>query len=393
MTRFTQAFRRAVEKNPQFKVAGSVNGDWAQDVAQRAVAGILPSLPEIAAVVTQGGDGYGAAQAFAAAKRPMPTIIMGNREDELRWWKEQKDANGYETMSVSIAPGVSTLAFWVAQQILDGKDVKKDLVVPFLRIDQDNLEENLANTRSRRRRQRRVLAGRCAEGNQRRDVGAELLAKGRHAADHQPVPVLVSRTPAGRRQQTWFDETGAEQAVVARLVASRCFGAVKALDGADLVMRSRRMRRTRRPQRRRQVHHRQRHQWRLSAACRGPSPMAATQAAGINARARANGVRCVFQELSSVPQSDDRRKHARSCTRDLAGWSLATAGGPDLAASSTRSSPVTGIDCQRTVGELSASPNGRWLRSRSPFVPSTQRRSSSSWTNRHPRSMLGLPGN
>ncbi|CAD7038679.1 ABC transporter substrate-binding protein [Pseudorhizobium endolithicum] len=135
-----------VEKNPQFKIVGSVNGDWAQDVAQRAVAGILPSLPEIKAVVTQGGDGYGAAQAFAAANRPIPTIVMGNREDELLWWKQQKDANGYETMSVSIAPGVSTLAFWVAQQILDGKDVKKDLVVPFLRIDQDNLEANLEKT-------------------------------------------------------------------------------------------------------------------------------------------------------------------------------------------------------------------------------------------------------
>ncbi|WP_440409177.1 ABC transporter substrate-binding protein [Neorhizobium petrolearium] len=135
-----------VKKNPQFKIVGSVNGDWAQDVAQRAVAGILPSLPEIAAVVTQGGDGYGAAQAFSAANRPTPTIVMGNREDELVWWKQQKDKNGYETMSVSIAPGVSTLAFWVAQQILDGKEVKKDLVVPFLRIDQDNLETNLAGT-------------------------------------------------------------------------------------------------------------------------------------------------------------------------------------------------------------------------------------------------------
>jgi ribose transport system substrate-binding protein len=135
-----------VKKNPQFKVVGSVNGDWAQDVAQRAVAGILPSLPEITAVVTQGGDGYGAAQAFAAAKRPTPTIVMGNREDELVWWKQQKDKDKYETMSVSIAPGVSTLAFWVAQQILDGKTVKKDLVVPFLRIDQDNLETNLAST-------------------------------------------------------------------------------------------------------------------------------------------------------------------------------------------------------------------------------------------------------
>lgn len=135
-----------VAANPQFKLVGSVHGDWAQDVAQKAVAGILPSLPEVAAVVTQGGDGYGAAQAFAAAGRPTPTIIMGNREDELKWWKEQKDANGYTTMSVSIAPGVSTLAFWVAQQILDGKEVPKDLTVPFLRIDQHNLEANLAST-------------------------------------------------------------------------------------------------------------------------------------------------------------------------------------------------------------------------------------------------------
>jgi ribose transport system substrate-binding protein len=137
---------QGVSEQPNFSIAGSVHGDWAQDVAQRAVAGILPSLPEIVGVVTQGGDGYGAAQAFAAAGRDMPVIIMGNRHDELTWWKEQKDANGYETMSVSIAPGVSTLAFWVAQQILDGRDVPKELVVPFLQIDQDNLEENLANT-------------------------------------------------------------------------------------------------------------------------------------------------------------------------------------------------------------------------------------------------------
>ena len=135
-----------VAESGKFEIVGSVHGNWAQDVSQKAVAGILPSLPDITAVVTQGGDGYGAAQAFKAAGRDIPTIVMGNRHDELTWWKEQKDASGYETMSVSIAPGVSTLAFWVAQQILDGKDVPKDLTVPFLRIDQDNLEANLENT-------------------------------------------------------------------------------------------------------------------------------------------------------------------------------------------------------------------------------------------------------
>ena len=135
-----------VAEFPQFGIVGSVHGDWAQDVAQRAVAGILPSLPDIVGVVTQGGDGYGAAQAIAAAGRDTPVIVMGNRQDELVWWKEQKDANGYETMSVSIAPGVSTLAFWVAQQILDGRDVPQDLIVPFLTISQDSLDADLANT-------------------------------------------------------------------------------------------------------------------------------------------------------------------------------------------------------------------------------------------------------
>jgi ribose transport system substrate-binding protein len=142
----SKGIHAGVDEYKQFKIVGSVHGDWAQEVAQKAVAGILPSLPEIKAVVTQGGDGYGAAQAFKAAGRPTPTIIMGNRQDELQWWKEQKDVSGYETMSVSIAPGVSTLAFWVAQMILDGKEVPKDITVPFLTITQDTLEANLATT-------------------------------------------------------------------------------------------------------------------------------------------------------------------------------------------------------------------------------------------------------
>ena len=136
--------QQGVSKHPEFKIVNSVEGDWDQTTAQKAVATVLPSLPEIVGVVDQGGDGYGAAQAFAGAGRKQPTIIMGNRQDELAWWKEQKAKNGYTTWSASIAPGVSTLAFWVAQQILDGrKDIPHDLVVPYLAFTQDDFEAAL----------------------------------------------------------------------------------------------------------------------------------------------------------------------------------------------------------------------------------------------------------
>ena len=133
-----------VEANPQFKIVNSVTGNWDQTTAQKAVATVLPSLPDIVGIVTQGGDGYGAAQAFAAAGKPRPTIIMGNRQDELQWWKEQKEKDGYKTWSASIAPGVSSLAFWVAQQVLDGRtDIPPDMLVPYLAFTQDDFEAAL----------------------------------------------------------------------------------------------------------------------------------------------------------------------------------------------------------------------------------------------------------
>jgi ribose transport system substrate-binding protein len=73
----------------------------------------------------------------------MPRIILGNRYDELQWWQEQHAANGYETMSAAVAPGISTLAFWMAQQILDGENVPHDLAAPYLRIDQKDLDTAL----------------------------------------------------------------------------------------------------------------------------------------------------------------------------------------------------------------------------------------------------------
>lgn len=136
----------AVAKQPEFKVVGSVHGNWTQTVAQKEVSAILSTLPPVTAVATQGGDGYGVAQAFKAAGRPTPIIFMGNRQDELAWWKEQRDANKYQTMSASIAPGASTFAFWVAQQILSGAKVPKDMKLPLSIVTQDTLDGALKNT-------------------------------------------------------------------------------------------------------------------------------------------------------------------------------------------------------------------------------------------------------
>jgi ribose transport system substrate-binding protein len=135
-----KGIQEGVAAHPEFKIVNTVTGDWDQTTAQKAVATVLPSLPDVVGIVDQGGDGYGAAQAFAAAGKPRPTIIMGNRQDELNWWKEQKAKDGYTTWSASIAPGVSTLAFWVAQQVLDGKKVPHDLLVPYLAFTQDDFE-------------------------------------------------------------------------------------------------------------------------------------------------------------------------------------------------------------------------------------------------------------
>ena len=134
------------QRGSDYKIVGSVHGNWTQTVAQKEVSAILSTLPPVVAVATQGGDGYGVAQAFKAAGRPTPVIFMGNRQDELAWWKEQRDANKYQTMSASIAPGASTFAFWVAQQILSGAKVPKDLKLPISVVTQDTLDAALKAT-------------------------------------------------------------------------------------------------------------------------------------------------------------------------------------------------------------------------------------------------------
>ncbi|WNJ95564.1 ABC transporter substrate-binding protein [Vibrio ruber] len=131
---------KAVKQYPGLKIVHTVYGQWTNSVAKKEVALALPALPKIDAVVDQGGDGYGAAIAFKEAGRPLPIIVMGNRQNELALWKQERDAHGYETFSISASPSISQVGFWVAQQILAGKEVPKVVHVPLVTIYSDELD-------------------------------------------------------------------------------------------------------------------------------------------------------------------------------------------------------------------------------------------------------------
>jgi ribose transport system substrate-binding protein len=135
---------KAARNYPGLKIVHTVYGQWTASIAQREVALALPFLPRIDAVVDQGGDGYGAAMAFKAAGRPLPVIVMGNRQDELALWKQEREANGYRTFSISATPSVSQVGFWVAQQILAGKKVPHVVTVPLVSIYEQDLDAWLA---------------------------------------------------------------------------------------------------------------------------------------------------------------------------------------------------------------------------------------------------------
>ncbi|WP_248923856.1 ABC transporter substrate-binding protein [Paenibacillus hamazuiensis] len=134
-----EGYTKVFEKYPDIKVVATVNADWTNTVAQTKIAAILPSLPNVDAVVGQGGDDYGAIQAFEAAGKPVPLVTGGNRGNFLTWWSEQNKKNGYTTISVAANPWVATAGLHVAMDILNGKKVPKVMIMPSFTVTQDDL--------------------------------------------------------------------------------------------------------------------------------------------------------------------------------------------------------------------------------------------------------------
>lgn len=135
-----QGWMEVLKQYPDIHVVGTVYGNWDDATAQSAVAGLLPNLPKVDAVLINGGN-YGVVQAFQAAGRPVPLMVGDNRGAFLQWWWQNRDKYFDSTWSYSTFPQVGELAFYVAQFILKGEKVPHQLWLQPLVITKDKLAE------------------------------------------------------------------------------------------------------------------------------------------------------------------------------------------------------------------------------------------------------------
>lgn len=130
---------KVLEKYPDVKVVSEIYTDWTGSKAQSELASVLPTLTEkVDGVVTQGGDSYAAVQAFQSAGLDLPIIGGDNRGYFLKWWALEAP-EGYDTVSVSSNPWDGASGLYVAVDILDGKDVPKEMIHPFGIVTKDDV--------------------------------------------------------------------------------------------------------------------------------------------------------------------------------------------------------------------------------------------------------------
>jgi ribose transport system substrate-binding protein len=133
-----------IEKYPNVNVVAEVFGQATASVAQQAIAGVLPSLPPVDAVLAQGGsDDYGIARAFEQYGGPyaeaMPVIEGGGSSDFIIWWNERNQGQEYRTTSMNTTPGIGGAAFWLAYEITQGAEPAKEMTMPVAVVEAENL--------------------------------------------------------------------------------------------------------------------------------------------------------------------------------------------------------------------------------------------------------------
>lgn len=131
---FYAAQKKVLAKYPDVKIVGTVTGFCDSATAQKAVLGVLSSLPRIDGVAGC-ADGYGIAQAFQTAGRAVPVLAFETSGRALQFWKDNKVGAG--SIAVLTDPGQVAAAFYTALDIKRGRTVGADVTFPLIQIDED----------------------------------------------------------------------------------------------------------------------------------------------------------------------------------------------------------------------------------------------------------------
>jgi len=131
------AYMEALKKYPDIKIVAEVYGDWNQSTAQQRVAAILPTLPKIDMIFSQGVAAFGAAQAFLAAGLEVPLQVYGLDGVDLNMLRELNEKTGYVSVAFNNDPGIGSVAVNVAVAHLSGVKVPQKLIgpTPYITID------------------------------------------------------------------------------------------------------------------------------------------------------------------------------------------------------------------------------------------------------------------
>lgn len=134
----------ALKDYPGIKIVSEVYGQWDESTTQSRVSSVMSTLPQIDGLLTQGQEGYGAAQAFLAANRPVPLQVWGTPGVELNLWRQLAAKGNYDTVASSADAGIGSIAVNAAVALHDGKKLPKSMTAPFLTITPDQLNTDYA---------------------------------------------------------------------------------------------------------------------------------------------------------------------------------------------------------------------------------------------------------
>jgi ribose transport system substrate-binding protein len=131
--------KEVFDANPDIKILGAVDASWDYAQGKQAVSNLLAANPQIDGVWSQGGAmTLGAIDAFEAAQRPLVPMTGEDNNGYLKRWQSLKD-KGFVSIATSKPTWLGSEALRIALDLLDGKSVPKDTILPVPTISADEL--------------------------------------------------------------------------------------------------------------------------------------------------------------------------------------------------------------------------------------------------------------